>query len=637
MKLFKPFLVLTMIICVSAVFAQDNIKQGGNEPVKYYYSNGNGNTVNPMFTVTPQSQNQVSQEKQALLNEIRQSRLNNDVVKTNELQSRLDKQNGSSFSSGVNDPSKTGVVKTFEQTDKLPIPFQGDYVVSTFVGGGAGLWSIATMTSSRSSTIFAAVSRFVSGATDSVNVYASYDGGATWVRKGASGPWVATVDARSGELDIEVVISGADTMAYVVTGYNFNNHALVLLQRFNVGTGAVATAAWDFGGALSTSVNTYYPRVVSDNVIYAGNAFVYVTVSHDSLIAGGNLKVTQRFGVYLTPFTSTTITFRVANAGGGGFFWFSGSTSPDTYLWQDMCFYDAPGDRIYSTFNHIGSGASNVTIYIAWSNDYGVTNAGSLAFAETAGNIVMRTKVASNAGTGQQTLCVGYRRLFSGSDWDFRGQFSTTGGTTTGSFTASYPEFTGANCLLPDLQSFKNTAGRYAFAWVDSTGTGTGDHFYRQTTNSGSTYTTTQLQTNNVAGDRSFGGTKAGYTTGSDPCLVIWSAANGTNTNASRLICSTVGISGNNNGIPELYSLNQNFPNPFNPTTSIRFAIPRSGLVKLLVYDMLGREVATLVNANLEAGEYNIDFNASDLPSGVYFYRLTAGDFTDTRKMTLIK
>lgn len=91
------------------------------------------------------------------------------------------------------------------------------------------------------------------------------------------------------------------------------------------------------------------------------------------------------------------------------------------------------------------------------------------------------------------------------------------------------------------------------------------------------------------------------------------------------------------NEIPENYSLKQNYPNPFNPQTIIEFSIPEGGLVTLKVYDMLGKEVAKLVNDNLTPGSYATELNASLLPSGTYFYRLTAGEFTETRKMILIK
>src|SRR5690606_26248764 len=90
-------------------------------------------------------------------------------------------------------------------------------------------------------------------------------------------------------------------------------------------------------------------------------------------------------------------------------------------------------------------------------------------------------------------------------------------------------------------------------------------------------------------------------------------------------------------GIPESYALSQNFPNPFNPTTNIKFNLPSESLVTLKVYNLLGEEVASLVNEVLPAGYYNYDFDASALSSGIYIYRIQAEDFISTKKMTLIK
>lgn len=89
--------------------------------------------------------------------------------------------------------------------------------------------------------------------------------------------------------------------------------------------------------------------------------------------------------------------------------------------------------------------------------------------------------------------------------------------------------------------------------------------------------------------------------------------------------------------IPSDYKLGQNYPNPFNPNTTINFTIPNSGLVTLKVYDVLGKEVATLVNGELLPGKYEYNFNAAGLSSGIYFYVLHAGDFIATKKMTLLK
>jgi len=88
---------------------------------------------------------------------------------------------------------------------------------------------------------------------------------------------------------------------------------------------------------------------------------------------------------------------------------------------------------------------------------------------------------------------------------------------------------------------------------------------------------------------------------------------------------------------PADYELEQNFPNPFNPRTNIRFSIPRLAAVKLIVYNTLGEAVVTLVDENLAAGKYQVDFDASQLSSGIYFYRLTAGDMMQSRKMILMK
>ena len=88
---------------------------------------------------------------------------------------------------------------------------------------------------------------------------------------------------------------------------------------------------------------------------------------------------------------------------------------------------------------------------------------------------------------------------------------------------------------------------------------------------------------------------------------------------------------------PDGYRLGQNYPNPFNPTTSIRFNITKPGAVKLKVYDILGNEVASLVDSKLSSGAYSVDFDGAGLSSGVYFYRLETESFSDVKKMTLIK
>jgi hypothetical protein len=96
-------------------------------------------------------------------------------------------------------------------------------------------------------------------------------------------------------------------------------------------------------------------------------------------------------------------------------------------------------------------------------------------------------------------------------------------------------------------------------------------------------------------------------------------------------------VEGDNSEIPQNFSLAQNYPNPFNPSTNIEYSIPTESFVELMVYDVLGNEVASLVNEQQIAGVYRADFTADNLPSGMYFARLTANEFTQVVKMILMK
>ncbi len=98
-----------------------------------------------------------------------------------------------------------------------------------------------------------------------------------------------------------------------------------------------------------------------------------------------------------------------------------------------------------------------------------------------------------------------------------------------------------------------------------------------------------------------------------------------------------IGFANRNPEIPKVFSLSQNYPNPFNPETKIAFSIPKTSFVKLVVYDLLGAEVAILINETIQPGYHNITFNGQNLASGVYFYRIKAGDFVQSKKMLMIK
>jgi hypothetical protein len=114
-------------------------------------------------------------------------------------------------------------------------------------------------------------------------------------------------------------------------------------------------------------------------------------------------------------------------------------------------------------------------------------------------------------------------------------------------------------------------------------------------------------------------------------------ATDGSQIGATRWAFKGVTAVQNTSQVPVDFALDQNYPNPFNPTTTITYRISSASQVTLKVYDVLGRAIATLVDARVQPGTYQADFDASHLSSGVYLYRLKAGDFTQTMKMVLMK
>jgi photosystem II stability/assembly factor-like uncharacterized protein len=120
---------------------------------------------------------------------------------------------------------------------------------------------------------------------------------------------------------------------------------------------------------------------------------------------------------------------------------------------------------------------------------------------------------------------------------------------------------------------------------------------------------------------------------------VVYGYAVSSNGNVIKLIDTLNVLTGVNlnNNIPSEYSLSQNYPNPFNPVTNINYSVPQNTFVKITVFDVLGRELSSPVNEFKQAGIYELNFNAENLGTGIYYYRINAGEFTDTKKMILIK
>ena len=119
--------------------------------------------------------------------------------------------------------------------------------------------------------------------------------------------------------------------------------------------------------------------------------------------------------------------------------------------------------------------------------------------------------------------------------------------------------------------------------------------------------------------------------------LPQWATFKGSNQRTGMSSFTITSVENSNNDFPTNYSLSQNYPNPFNPSTTIIYSLPQRGFVNLTIYDILGRKISTLINGEQAMGNYKIEFNASNLTSGIYFYTLQSGDFVATKKLILLR
>ena len=146
-----------------------------------------------------------------------------------------------------------------------------------------------------------------------------------------------------------------------------------------------------------------------------------------------------------------------------------------------------------------------------------------------------------------------------------------------------------------------------------------------KSTNSGSNWNPQYSTTNNTLYSVSFANDDIGYAVGNNGTILKTTSG------------GTIGIKQISELVPASYSLFQNYPNPFNPSTNIRYSLPKNSLVKLIIFDALGKEVETLVNEKQSTGTYEATFNGSQLPSGVYFAKLEAGTYNNIINMLMIK
>jgi hypothetical protein len=301
-------------------------------------------------------------------------------------------------------------------------------------------------------------------------------------------------------------------------------------------------------------------------------------------------------------------------------------------VWSDIAYFKTQGNknRIITVYSSPSNGASH-NLFTAWSDDYGTSLTGSAIITEANPN--WGAKIAFNGGAANYNGMIACVRKSNGNTADPYYISTTDGGLTwhEGSI-----EQSASLTRSIDVIAVRGGANLFKAAYTKDSLAGTFGYYTGGNLNGWNQpapHTVTPagvdtLFTKVIAGNKNGGG---------DDCFAIYSLGQGTNLYGSIACQTTIGIINNNNGVPKEYSLKQNYPNPFNPTTNISFSIPKTGMVKLVVYDVTGKAVETLVDENMASGSYTVNFDASSLASGAYFYKLEADGFTSTKKMLMVK
>lgn len=476
--------------------------------------------------------------------------------------------------------------------------------------------------------IWALLAFRTTGSPDSLRLYSSDNDGVNWTLRALAN--LGGTDRISyDQMDLEVISNGDSVFVWAFYGYREN-----ATGDWRAG-GMVIKTNPSFAGSLfamswpgTSSNNRYYrPRVTSDNSLYGNNAYLYIVASYDSLITTSR-RNGQKYARVLNPYVSSGPTFSYY---GPVFFW---STTPADLnlrdLQCDIAYFQNSSDSVITVYSNMRDSTKLFFAKASIGTPNPQSAGGSIGGTQSTDH-KQYAKLSTNGNGNGSVYCV-FRQNTDG----FQVKYFRT--TNFGNFNSLNQSVllpvSGGTAGWPDIVGRRNVDRHYLTFRID----GTPDSAVYYTLSAGGFVDYPNHSVMN--GEALITGTlapKAGFRyANGDSCFIVY-ADTGPYDLWAATGCTGAITSIQNNQLPAKYSLSQNYPNPFNPSTSIRFEIPKDGLVKIVVYDILGKEVATLVNDKRAAGSYIIDFNAAGLSSGVYFYKLVTNEFTDIKKMTLIK
>ena len=633
------FIVATCFIAGSSAYSQ-------NKPNTPVYQTQD-NIITPGKDM-PQT-NPMPEELKSLVQQQKAAKTNGNDYLVNSLQQQIDAFGGSvSVKAGYMDAGTGGLLHGSWHG------ISTDNVVETKVftsPAGSYLKAFCTATEQRGSNIGRIWSCWAWGSTsftspDTLLVFYSDNGGLSWI---GNSFWVPGGNAKVNydQLDMEIMeYTTGNKYVWISGGFTNNasqqNLACIVIQTPTAGANFFSVNSWP-GGATNT--NVYRPRMCSDNSNYpTTSSWLFMLAARDSLnVATNQHKIGEKFVKCTNPFTTApTMTYKGNAYGYDSYYGGTGAY----YANADHCdiayFRNGGGDSLII----VESNLPDTTVIYCNKSDENVDANSSVNFANLngTGSPILHKQYARVTCNGDNRIMIAYRDNYNNSgDWDIRYCLSTNGGVAAASWVNGYIDsYTSTTTYpyQPDLAGLRSTS-TFKCSYVYFSG-GL-DSAMMVSAPNGSTWGT-PARTNQTNVDVSIlASSRAGYRyINGDSCLTMWSeysASGGINLWAGTGCSGTVVTEINHNGneIPKTYSLLQNYPNPFNPTTDIKFSIPKNSLVKLTIFDITGKEVGVLVNGQLNAGNYKYNFDASNLATGVYFYKVEADGFTDVKKMMLIK
>jgi hypothetical protein len=577
-----------------------------------------------LFSEGGQPQSDKEEELQAQLHK---AKLSGDVQRTAAVQHELSAIKKEQVVQTANDDRFR-----FEPADSR-VPFNGEGDINVSQIHNLNTWSNATATEPPNfpnyGKVWVAATEFRNGGPDTVKFYYSTNRGQSWVYYGKLFSNVNS-DYRADELDIEMVYSGTDTYIFGTAAYDdFSaNRTKCICFRISTTTQAAMVVQMNNPNFSGSNYHMYNPRITSDNSNYTSTTYLMMTYSCRTDCNGTDAN-------YDTYYMYADFIFAAPQIHYVDFIGSVGCPlplAPEYVIYSDVAYCNYQGHEQTMVLFHINAGAPYN--YTKVGRYYGYNSYQTTAFLnETNENIGQR--IAFTGGAGDAHGIVTYIRKYSATDWDVYAQRTSDGLN----WTPQVVEGSTRRARFVDVIAQRNFVDAFKIGYIEDNPT-TPAGFYAGC--SGSSWSAPSgLIINNQPIDTTYTRVRAGYVYGvTDNCLAIYANAYTYYAYASRLCNTTVGVNSNTE-TPGKFSLEQNYPNPFNPSTKISFEVPKTirpgSIVKLTVYDAAGREAAVLYNANVNPGVVEIVWDASAFPSGVYFYKLTAEGFTDTKKMVLIK